>query len=103
MLTQSHDRVVRDFYGLTTSFRRERLRPSVTVLAEELGTGRVKYLHGEHGEGTFTYLGGHDPADPRHLIGDPPTDLDLRRHSPGYRLILNNILFPAAKKKKLKT
>ena len=103
MLTQSHDRVLRDFYGLTTSFRRERLRPSVTVLAEELGTGRVKYLHGEHGDGTFTYLGGHDPADPRHLIGDPPTDLDLRRHSPGYRLILNNILFPAAKKKKLKT
>jgi len=103
MLTQSHDRVLRDFYGLTTSFRRERLRPSVTVLAEELGTGRVKYLHGEHGDGTFTYLGGHDPADPRHLIGDPPTELDLRRHSPGYRLILNNILFPAAKKKKLKT
>ena len=103
MLTQSHDRVLRDFYGLTTTFRRERLKPGVTVLAEELGAGRVKYVHGELGEGTFTYLGGHDPEDPRHLIGDPPTDLDLKRHSAGYRLILNNVLFPAAKKKKLKT
>ncbi len=103
MLTQSHERVLPDFYGLTTSFRRERLKPSVTVLAEEARTGRIKYLHGAFGEGTFTYLGGHDPEDPRHLIGDPPTDLDLRRHSPGYRLILNNVLFPAARKKKLKT
>ncbi|MFQ5689711.1 MAG: asparagine synthetase B [Gemmatimonadota bacterium] len=103
MLTQSHERVVDDFYGLTTTFRRERLKPGVTVLAEEAGTGLVKYVHGELGKGTFTFLGGHDPEDPRHLIGDPPTDLDLHRHSPGYRLILNNVLFPAAKKKKLKT
>ncbi len=103
MLTQNHQRVLPDFYGLTTTFRDERLQPGVTVLAEEEGKGRVKYLHGSFGEGTFTYLGGHDPEDPRHLIGDAPTDLDLHRHSPGYRLILNNVLFPAAKKKKLKT
>ena len=102
MLTQNHERVLPDFYGLTTTFREERLKPGVTVLAEE-GRGRVKYLHGSLGEGTFTYLGGHDPEDPRHLIGDAPTDLDLHRHSAGYRLILNNVLFPAAKKKKLKT
>ena len=103
MLTQDHQRVLPDFYGLTTTFREERLKTGVTVLAEEEGRGRVKYLHGTLGEGTFTYLGGHDPEDPRHLIGDAPTDLDLHRHSPGYRLILNNVLFPAAKKKKLKT
>ena len=103
MLTQNHQRVLPDFYGLTTTFRRDRLKSGVTVLAEEEGRGRVKYLHGSLGDGTFTYLGGHDPEDPRHLIGDAPTDLDLHRHSPGYRLILNNVLFPAAKKKKLKT
>jgi hypothetical protein len=103
MLTQNHRRVLPDFYGLTTTFRRERLQPGVTVLAEEEARGRVKYLHGSFGEGTFTYLGGHDPEDPRHLIGDAPTDLDLHRHSAGYRLILNNVLFPAAKKKKLIT
>ena len=103
MLTQDHEQVLPDFYGLTTSFRKDRLKPGITVLAEEEGRGRVKYLHGSLGEGTFTYLGGHDPEDPRHLIGDAPTDLDLHRHSAGYRLILNNVLFPAAKKKKLKT
>ncbi len=103
MLTQNHRRVLPDFYGLTTTFRKERLQPGVTVLAEEEARGRVKYLHGSLGEGTFTYLGGHDPEDPRHLIGDAPTDLDLHRHSAGYRLILNNVLFPAAKKKKLIT
>lgn len=103
MLTQNHQRVLPDFYGLTTTFRRDRLKSGVTVLGEEEGRGRVKYLHGSFGEGTFTYLGGHDPEDPRHLIGDAATDLDLHRHSAGYRLILNNVLFPAAKKKKLKT
>lgn len=103
MLTQNHQRVLPDFYGLTTTFRTDRLKAGVTILAEEEGRGRVKYLHGSLGEGTFTYLGGHDPEDPRHLIGDAPTDLDLHRHSAGYRLILNNVLFPAAKKKKLKT
>jgi hypothetical protein len=103
MLTQNHERVIRDFYGLTTSYRRSRLKASVTVLAEEPGAPWVKYLHGNHGSGTWTFLGGHDPEDPQHVIGDPPTDLDLYPHSPGYRLILNNVLFPAAKKKHLKT
>jgi hypothetical protein len=103
MLTQNHEQVLQDFYGLTTTFRRERIKAGVTVLTEQSGQDRVKYLHGSFGEGTFTYLGGHDPEDPRHLIGDAQTDLDLHRHSPGYRLILNNVLFPAAKKKKLKT
>jgi hypothetical protein len=103
MLTQNHERVIRDFYGLTTSYRRSRLKPSVTVLAEEPGAPWVKYVHSNYGQGTFTFLGGHDPEDPQHVIGDPPTDLDLHPHSPGYRLILNNVLFPAAKKKHLKT
>lgn len=103
MLTQSHERVIRDFYGLTTSYRRSRLKPSVIVLAEEPGAPWVKYLHGNYGDGTWTFLGGHDPEDPQHVVGDPPTDLDLYPHSPGYRLILNNVLFPAAKKKHLKT
>jgi hypothetical protein len=103
MLTQDHERVIRDFYGLTTSYRRSRLKSSITVLAEEPGAPWVKYLHGNYGDGTWTFLGGHDPEDPQHVIGDPPTDLDLYPHSPGYRLILNNVLFPAAKKKHLKT
>ena len=103
MLTQNHERLIRDFYGLTTSFRRSRLKGSVTVLAEETGAPWVKYLHGNYGEGTWTFLGSHDPEDPQHVVGDPPTDLDLHPHSPGYRLILNNVLFPAAKKKHLKT
>jgi hypothetical protein len=103
MLVQSHENVLRDFYGLTTSFRRDRLKPGVTILAEEEGAPWVKYIHGAFGEGTFTYLAGHDPEDPQHQVGDAPTDLDLHPNSPGYRLILNNVLFPAAKKKTLKT
>lgn len=103
MLTQSHESVIEDFYGITTSFRRERLKPSVLVLAEEPAAPSVKYIHGNFGKGTWTFLGGHDPEDPQHVVGDPPTDLDLHPHSPGYRLILNNVLFPAAKKKQLKT
>jgi hypothetical protein len=103
MLTQNHQRILSDFYGLTTSFRRTRLKPSATVLAEESQAPWVKYIHGKYGKGTWTFLGGHDPEDPQHVIGDPPTDLDLHPDSPGYRLILNNVLFPAAKKKHLKT
>ena len=103
MLVQSHRQVVPDFYGLTTSFMRRTLKPSVTVLADEPGAPWVKYVHGERGQGTWTFFGGHDPEDPQHQIGDPPTDLSLHPHSPGYRLILNNVLFPAAKKKELKT
>ena len=103
MLVQNHRRVIPDFYGLTTSFTRKTLKPSVTVLAEEPGAPWVKYIHGERGQGTWTFFGGHDPEDPQHQIGDAPTDLSLHPHSPGYRLILNNVLFPAAKKKELKT
>jgi hypothetical protein len=103
MLVQNHRQVIPDFYGLTTSFTRKTLKPSVTILAEEPGAPWVKYIHGEHGQGTWTFFGGHDPEDPQHQIGDAPTDLSLHPHSPGYRLILNNVLFPAAKKKELKT
>jgi hypothetical protein len=103
MLVQNHRQVIPDFYGLTTSFTRQTLKPAVTVLADEPGAPWVKYIHGEHGQGTWTFFGGHDPEDPQHQIGDPPTDLSLHPHSPGYRLILNNVLFPAAKKRELKT
>jgi hypothetical protein len=103
MLTQSHERVLPDFYGLTTSFKRERLKPGVVGLGSDETIGVVKYLHGQLGEGSFTFLGGHDPEDPQHLVGDSPTDLDLHRSSAGYRLILNNVLYPAARKKALKT
>lgn len=103
MLVQDHENVIPDFYGLTTSFRKDRLKPGIIVLADEAGTGWTKYIHGSYGQGTFTFLGGHDPEDPQHQVGDEPTDLNLHPHSPGYRLILNNVLFPAAKKKTLKT
>jgi hypothetical protein len=101
MLTQNHVSVLPDFYGLTTSFAENRLRPATVVLARE--GAWAKYLHGNLGEGTWTYYGGHDPEDPEHQIGDPPTDLAAHPNSPGYRLILNNVLFPAAKKQTLKT
>ena len=103
MLVQNHRAVLRDFYGVTTSFTRRTLKPGVTVLAHEEGAPWVKYIHGGFGRGSFTFLGGHDPEDPQHNIGAPPTDLALHPNSPGYRLILNNVLFPAAKKKPLKT
>ncbi len=103
MLTQDHVAVVNGFLGQTTGFQRKLLKDHVTVLAEVEGTDEVKYIHGNFGRGTFTFYGGHDPEDYTHQVGDPPTDLDLHPHSPGYRLILNNILFPAAKKKPQKT
>jgi len=103
MLVQNHRQVIPDFYGLTTSFSKRTLKPAVTVLADEPGAPWVKYIHGEHGQGTWTFYGGHDPEDPQHQIGDAPTDLSVHPDSPGYRLILNNVLFPAAKKKELKT
>jgi len=103
MLVQNHRSVIADFYGVTTSFTKATLKPSDTVLAFEEGAPWVKYLHGDYGKGTWTYYGGHDPEDPQHAIGNPPTDLSLHKASPGYRLILNNVLFPAAKKKPLKT
>jgi hypothetical protein len=103
MLVQNHRQAIPDFYGLTTSFMRDRLNPSVTVLAEEDGAPWVKYIHGNLGKGTWTFFGGHDPEDPQHVLGEAPTNLSLHPHSPGYRLILNNVLFPAAKKRELKT
>jgi hypothetical protein len=103
MLVQDHRNVIPDFYGVTTSFMRKTLKPGVTILAEEPGAPWVKYIHGDYGKGSWTFLGGHDPEDPQHAIGNPPTDLSLHANSPGYRLILNNVLFPAAKKKPLKT
>jgi len=103
MLVQCHRNVIPDFYGLTTSFMRDTLKPADTILAEEPGAPWVKYIHGDLGRGTWTYYGGHDPEDPQHQIGDTPTDLSLHPTSPGYRLILNNVLFPAAKKRELKT
>jgi hypothetical protein len=103
MLVQDHESVIPDYFGLTTSFRRDRIKSGVTLLAEEPGTNFVKYIHGDYGKGTWTFLGGHDPEDPQHQVGDAKTDLSLHPHSPGYRLILNNVLFPAAKKKTLKT
>lgn len=103
MLTQCHVNVVRGYLGQTTSFRKSLLKKYVTVLAEREGTEEVKYIHATVGRGTFTWYTGHDPEDYQHAVGDPPTDLLLHKNSPGYRLILNNILFPAAKKKKQKT
>lgn len=103
MLTQNHVNVIHGFLGQTTAFDKQYIKNSVTILAIKDGTSEVKYLHGNVGRGTFTWYGGHDPEDYVHRIGDPPTDLSLFKNSPGYRLILNNVLFPAAKKKKQKT
>ena len=103
MLTQNHVPVVKGFMGQTTGFDREKIKKHVLVMGEDPTTPQVKYLHGNHGRGTFTFLGGHDPEDYQHFVGDPQTDLSLHRNSPGYRLILNNILFPAARKKERKT
>ncbi len=103
MLTQCHVNVVRGFLGQTTAFHKQYLKKSVIVLGEREGADEARYIHGNFGKGTFTWYGGHDPEDYRHNIGDPATDLSLHKNSPGYRLILNNVLFPAAKKKKQKT
>jgi hypothetical protein len=103
MLTQCHTDVIDGFMGQTTDFRRDLIKPNVLVMGENKALGTAKYIHGEFGQGTWTFYGGHDPEDFQHRVGDPPTDLSLHPNSPGYRLILNNILFPAAKKKKRKT
>ncbi len=103
MLTQCHVNVVKGFMGQTTSFRRSLVKRHVRVLADYPGRDEVKYIHGSLGRGTFTFMGGHDPEDYRHMVGDPPTILSMHRNSPGFRLILNNVLFPAAKKKERKT
>lgn len=103
MLCQSHEQVVRGFMGQTTAFRKDLVKPAVTVMGENKAQGTVKYIHGEFALGQWTFYGGHDPEDYQHMVGDPPTDLSLHPNSSGYRLILNNILFPAARKRKQKT
>jgi len=103
MLTQNHVNVLKGFLGQTTNFKKNLVKKTVVLLAERDGMDQVRYLHGNFGRGTFTFYGGHDPEDYQHAVGDPPTDLSLHKNSPGYRLILNNILFPAAKKKQQKT
>ena len=103
MLCQDHETVIKGFMGQTTAFNKKYIKSNVLIMGENKGANEARYIHGEYGKGTWTFLGGHDPEDYRHFVGDPPTDLDLYPNSAGYRLILNNILFPAAKKKKLKT
>ncbi|MEW6686182.1 MAG: asparagine synthetase B [Candidatus Edwardsbacteria bacterium] len=103
MLTQNHVALINCFMGQDTGFRREKIKKNIVIMAEVEGTDEVKYLHGNFGRGTFTFYGGHDPEDFEHRVDDPWTKLELHKNSPGYRLILNNILFPAAKKKELKT
>ncbi|MGV3706075.1 MAG: asparagine synthetase B [Arcticibacter sp.] len=103
MLTQNHDQVIKGFMGQTTAFRKSLLKPTVLVLGESKAVDEARYIHGEFGKGQWTFYGGHDPEDYQHAVGDPPTDLNLHPNSSGYRLILNNVLFPAAKKKKQKT
>ena len=103
IFTQNHVNRVRGFLGQTTAFRRHTLKDAVIIMGTLVGEDAVKYLYGRYGKGTFTFYAGHDPEDFAHLVGDPPTNLALSKNSPGYRLILNNILFPAAKKKKQKT
>jgi len=103
MLTQDHVGIVKGFLGQTTSFNKSTLKDTTVILGDIEGSNYAKYIHGACGRGTFTFLGGHDPEDYRHKVGDPPTNLELHKNSPGYRLILNNVLFPAAKKQKRKT
>ena len=103
MLTQNHTALVKGFMGQTTAFTRAEIKPTVIVLGENRANGEARYIHGIKGKGFFTFYGGHDPEDYQHRVGDPKTELDLHPTSPGYRLILNNVLFPAARKKKQKT
>ena len=103
MLCQNHNNLIKGFMGQTTAYRKQVLKSNVLVMGENKPANEARYIHGEKGKGFWTFYGGHDPEDYRHLIGDPPTDLSLHPNSPGYRLILNNVLFPAAKKKKRKT
>jgi hypothetical protein len=103
MLTQDHDRVIKGFRGLATAFNIDKLKPGVTILGELKSANEARYIHGEFGKGQWTFYGGHDPEDYLHNPSEPPTDLSLHPNSPGYRLILNNVLFPAARKRKQKT
>lgn len=103
MLTQNHTKIVDGFMGQTTAYDKRFIKSEVLILGENKSLNSARYIHGSFGKGTWTFYGGHDPEDYQHFVGDPPTDLNLHPNSPGYRLILNNVLFPAAKKKKQKT
>ncbi len=103
MLCQNHTNIIKGFMGQTTAFNKKYIKTNVLIMGENKAANEARYIHGEFGKGTWTFFGGHDPEDYQHFVGDPPTDLNLHPNSPGYRLILNNILFPAAKKRKLKT
>jgi hypothetical protein len=103
MLCQNHEQTIKGFYGQTTAFNKAYIKKNILILGEAKAFNEARYIHGDHGKGTWTFYGGHDPEDYQHRVEDPPTDLSLHPNSPGYRLILNNILFPAAKKKKQKT
>ena len=103
MLNQNHTQLVKGFMGQTTAFDKNTIKPNVLVMGENQINGEARYIHGVQGKGMFTFYGGHDPEDYQHRVGDPKTEIALHPNSPGYRLILNNVLFPAAKKKKQKT
>jgi hypothetical protein len=103
MLTQNHQTLIKGFLGQTTAFKKQYIKPDVVIMAETKSANEARYIHSTFGKGFFTFYGGHDPEDYQHRIGEEPTDLNLHPNSAGYRLILNNILFPAAKKKKMKT
>lgn len=103
MLTQNHEKIIKGFMGQTTAYKKALIKPEVVIMGENKPLNEARYLHGVMGKGFFTFYGGHDPEDYQHLVGEEATDLNLHPNSPGYRLILNNILFPAAKKKKQKT
>lgn len=103
MLCQNHTSIIRGFMGQTTAYNKDVIKPTAIIMGEFKAAHEARYIHGSHGKGTWTFYGGHDPEDYRHYVGDPPTNLDNHKNSPGYRLILNNVLFPAAKKKKQKT
>ncbi len=103
MLCQNHEQIIKGFWGQTVGFNKSFIKPNVLILGENKAANEARYIHGEYGKGTFTFYSGHDPEDYEHRVEDPPTDLSLHPNSPGYRLILNNVLFPAAKKKKQKT
>ncbi|MDB5155384.1 MAG: Asparagine synthetase [Mucilaginibacter sp.] len=103
MLTQNHERVIKGFMGLATAFDKSKIKSTVTIMGELKSANEARYIHGEYGKGQWTFYGGHDPENYQYSPNEPPTDLSLHPNSPGYRLILNNVLFPAAKKKKLKT
>ncbi|WP_022824870.1 hypothetical protein [Hymenobacter norwichensis] len=103
MLTQDHEKTIKGFMGQTTAFRKSLIKSDVVIMGDNKASGEVRYMHGTLGKGTWTFYGGHDPEDYQHMVEEEPTDLSLHPNSPGYRLILNNVLFPAAKKKKQKT